>query len=131
VLQIGATERGGALRPQRDAPPAVVLEREHLLAYDVGRPSDAAREQLGVLERGGLDPPVSGATEKVPRRALDPLPHRLLGGEDVERAPWSLKLRAHRADHNGADVRAQRAIAVRNGFVTRSSPSVVIPMWPG
>ena len=37
----------------------VVVERVHLLLHDVGRLADAAREQLGRLERRRLDPPDS------------------------------------------------------------------------
>ena len=69
VLDVRAADRSGALRPQRQRPPAHVLEREHLLLHDVRGLPHAAREQLGVLEHGRLEVAVAGALERRRRQA--------------------------------------------------------------
>src|SRR5581483_6226921 len=85
------------LRPQRDAPPTLVLEREHLLADDVGRASDTAGEELGVLEHRRLDPPVPGALEQLPGRPLDACPRRRVLRQGVGGAAWGLEPLVHSA----------------------------------
>src|SRR3712207_8175670 len=45
VLEVGAAHGCGALGTQGQRPPAGVLEGVHLLAHDVRRSPDAAREQ--------------------------------------------------------------------------------------
>ena len=133
VLEVGPGDRRGALRAQGDAAPALVVEGEHLLADDVGRPAHAAREQLGVLEGRGLDPPVAGALEELAAPRLDPRPRG--------RRPREARRRCHAEPGSvrpsGASLvlltsgPAYRASSARNGFVARSAPSVVTPMWPG
>ena len=73
VLEIGAGDRGRSLGAQGDAAAAEIVEAEHLLADDVGRLPDPAREQLGVLEDRRLYPCVAGALEQLPRGSIDSL----------------------------------------------------------
>src|SRR5207302_469260 len=54
LAQIRAANAGGELRPQRDRIPAAILERIHLLGYDVGRFADGAGEDRRLLDRGHL-----------------------------------------------------------------------------
>ena len=95
VLDVGAADRRGPLGPKRQRPSPLVLEAEHLLLDDVGGLPDSAAEQLGVLERGGLDSRVPRGLEDPPRRVLDLLAAGLVGGERVEGAPRGLELLAH------------------------------------
>ncbi len=114
MLDVRAADGRGALGAQRQRAPGDVLEREHLLAHDVGRLADAAREQLGRLERRRLDPLVSCALEQracagLERRAL----LRLLA-EHVERAARRFELRRAQvrvALASGGDGRARHALA--------------------
>ncbi len=94
VFEVRAAHRRGPLRSQRERPSATVVERVHLLLDDVGRLPDPAREQLGGLERGRLDPPVAGGTEDPLGLLLDDLPLRRRLGQDVECAAGGLNHRA-------------------------------------
>ena len=118
VLQVGTADRGRALGAQRDALGIRVVERVHLLLHDVGRLADAAGEQLGRLERRRLDPPVAGALEDPARVTLERGARERLIAQHVVRAARCLDPPAH-------------ASWARNGFVARSRPIVVLPMWPG
>src|SRR5439155_22964679 len=120
VLEVGAAHWRGAFGSQGERPPAPVLECVHLLLDDVRRLADGAREELGGLERGRLDAPVPRALEDPPRSALDRPARAVLLGQHVVRATRGLDLGSHRP-----------ASSCRNGFETRSRPSVVMPMWPG
>ena len=94
VLEVGAHDRRGPLRAQRQRAAAHVLEGEHLLLDDVGGLPHAAREQLGALEDRRLDHAVAGVVEQVvgePLERLAPLP---VVGQHVERAPRGLELLA-------------------------------------
>ena len=117
VLEVGAADRRGALGAQRDAL-RVGLERVHLLLHDVGRLPHPAREQLGRLERGRLDPLVAGALEDRARLALERVARERLLAQHVVRAARCLDPAVH-------------ASCARNGLVARSRPIVVLPMWPG
>ena len=57
VLEVGAADGGSALGPQGETVAAAILEDVHLLFDDVGPFADAAREQVGVLERRRFDEP--------------------------------------------------------------------------
>src|SRR3712207_8698810 len=54
-LEIRAADRRRRLRPERQRTAAAVLERVHLLLHDVGARASRAREQVRVLEAGGVD----------------------------------------------------------------------------
>ena len=103
VLDVGAADRRGALRPQRERAPAAVLERVHLLLDDVGGLADAAREQLGPLERRasrcGRSPPARGSPRASSSSGAPPA--RLLG-QHVERPPRGLDLLRHGASRGRA-----------------------------
>ena len=129
VLEVGAANRGCGLRAQGEPAPALVLEAEHLLLDDVGRLADPAGEELGLLEGGRLDPAVACRLKHLPRGVLDPLPDRLILGEDVEGAAGSLEPLGHRGDLSRR--LGYRASSVRKGLVACSAPRVVIPMCPG
>src|SRR5204863_3867735 len=65
VLEVGAADTSGALGPQRERAPALVLEGEHLLLHDVGGLPHAAREELGGLEDRRVDEAVAGLLEQL------------------------------------------------------------------
>ena len=79
VLDVGAHDRRGSLRAERQRPAPTVLERVHLLLDDVGAGARRAREQLGVLEDRRLDAPVAVERAETLDLACDPLPDRLFG----------------------------------------------------
>src|SRR4029079_17127115 len=87
--------RGGPLRPQGEAAPALVLEGEHLLADDVGRLADAALEEVGVLEDRRRDRLVAGAGEDLGGGAFEAAPGARLLGKDVEGPAGGLGLARH------------------------------------
>ena len=119
VLDVGAAHRRRPLRPQRERAPGAVRERVHLLLHDVSGLPHAAREQLGRLERRGLDPAVAGSLEDPLGVGFEHLAARSFLRKHVERAARSLN------PHQLA------ASSRKNGLVARSCPSVVIPMCPG
>ncbi len=135
VLHIGATDRGGALRAQRERAPGGVLEREHLLTHDVRRGAHPTREQLGGLHGGGLDALVSGALEDRACARLEGRAGRGVLAEHVEGASRRFDLGVAQRGWAGASAVAscgRRArSSERNGLVSYSRPSVVTPMWPG
>ena len=135
VLDVRPADGRGALGPQRERASGGVLEREHLLAHDVGGLADAAREQLRRLERGRLDALVAGALEDRAGARLELGASGGLLAEDVEGAAWRFELGAAQRPAAGAFAGAaagRRArSSLRNGLVSRSRPSVVTPMWPG
>ena len=107
VFDVGAAHWRGALGAQRQRAPAAVLESEHLLADDVRRGADAAGEQLGRLERGGLDPLVAGAAEDRASARLERLTGDRLLAEHVEGAARRFELRpAQRAAWGGGALAA-------------------------
>jgi hypothetical protein len=135
VLDVGPADRRRSLRPQRQRAARGVGEREHLLAHDVRRLAHAAGEQLRRLERRRLDPLVAGALEDAPRACLQCRACLCLLAKHVERAPRRFDLgdaQLTDAVASGTTTAwlAERSSA-RNGFVSRSRPSVVMPMWPG
>src|SRR3954465_7129849 len=77
------------------------------------------RERGGRREARGLDARVAGRLEDPLRGRLDRAARWPLGRQHVERAAL------------GLDALAHRAISARKGFVSRSLPRVVVPMWPG
>ena len=82
VLDVGAADRCRSLGSQRDRTPALVLEREHLLADDVGGLPHAPLEQPGVLEDRRLDPRVARrarVSQRSPRRPPTGRPRRRAG----------------------------------------------------
>jgi hypothetical protein len=91
MLKVGATDRGGPLRPQGQAAPTLVL------ADDVGGPADAALEEVGVLEGGRRDRLVAGAGEDGRRCGFEPAPGAGGLGEDVEGPARGLELARHGA----------------------------------
>ena len=60
VFEVGATDGGGGLRPQRQSVAAAVLEDVHLFLDDVGGVADAAHEEVGVLDDRRVDRAVAG-----------------------------------------------------------------------
>ena len=133
VFDVGAADRGGALRTQGQLAPARVLEAEHLLADDVAGGAHPAGEQLGGLEGGGLDAFVAGRLEDRPGAGLERGPRRRLLTEHVEGAPRGFDLGgAQRAEAPGPAAGATTGTlsrsSARNGFVSRSRCRVVMPM---
>ncbi len=118
MLDVGAAHRSGALRPERQRAAAAVIEGVHLLLHDVGGLPHPAREQLRRLERGRLDPAVSGRAEDPLRLRLEVVTAGRVLGEHVERAARSL-------NHWFRDS------SRKNGLLARSRSSVVSPMCPG
>ena len=55
MLDVSTHHARGELGPQRNIRAALVLERVHLLVYDVGALTDAADKKTGFLEQGGVD----------------------------------------------------------------------------
>ena len=86
VLDVGAADGRRALGAQRQRAPALVLERVHLLAHDVGRLADAALEQPGLLELGGDDVAVAVGGEDARRDGDHGVAPRGLVGQQVVRA---------------------------------------------
>ena len=145
VLDVCPADRRGALRAQGQRASGGVLEGVHLLAHDVGGCADAAREQLGRLERGRLDALIAGALQD---RASAVLERRARGGllaEHVEGAAGRFDAVGlaqlplvpsgrdvpRSAGAGGDTAGGRRRSSTRNGFVSSSRPSVVMPMWPG
>ena len=118
VLEVGARDRRGRLRSQRERAAASVLERVRLLLDDVRALAGRADDQVGVLERGRVDPPVAVEGADRLHRRPRPLPERLLGREDVVRSAG--RFERHRAARSSA----------RNGLRSSSAPSVVGGPWP-
>ena len=121
VLEVGAADRRGDLRAQRQRAAAAVVERVHLLLHDVGGLPHPAREQLGRLERRRLDPPVAGGAE-------DPVGLRPRAAFAAPPTPGGCRMCREGPESQNAH---RSASSRRNGLVARSRPSVVIPMWPG
>ena len=114
VLEVGADDRRGSLRPKRQRATAAVFERVHLLLDDIRARARRAREELGVLEDGRLDAAVTGERAEALDLARDALPERLFGRQDVVRSPRRVVLGAHEARSSA-----------RNGLAASSPPSVV------
>ncbi len=98
VLDVGAADRRGALRPQRQRATPAIGERVRLLLDDVGALARCADDQVGVLDPGRVDPAV--AVERGRPPPSSPVTHRqlrLLGREDVVRAARRLERAASRA----------------------------------
>jgi len=66
--------------------PGAIGERVHLLRDDVGLGTDAAGEELSLLEDGCAQLAVALAGEELARRGLDAVPGSHLVGQDVLRA---------------------------------------------
>jgi hypothetical protein len=88
VLDVGTHDRGRVFGPERErfalaVGPRAVNEGVHLFVDDVGGFADAAREEFCLLEdrRANLAEPVT--PEGFARRALDAVPQRHVGGQDV------------------------------------------------
>ena len=118
VLDVGAADRGGALRPQRERAASPVLERVHLLLDDVRAGPRRAGEEVRVLEPGRLDAAVAVERAEPLHLRRNPLPLRLFGGEDVVGSARGLEA-------------AHARSSTRNGLRESSAPSVVGPPWPG
>src|SRR5205823_10232094 len=118
VLDIGARDRGRALRSQGQGPATPVLERVHLLLDDVRAGTRGSLEERGVLERGCLDLPVAVKRAEPFRLPDDETPERLLGREDVVGAA-----RRREARH---ELRSRAMTGLRASSV----PSVVGVPWP-
>ena len=69
VLDVRAADAGRGLGSQRERPPTLVLEGEHLLLDDVGGLPHPAREHRGVLEDRRLEGLVAGSVEHLVRCA--------------------------------------------------------------
>ena len=95
VLDVCAADRGCRLRAKRQAAPALVLEREHLLLDDVRGLPDSPCEQLSLLEHRRLDPPVPCALERGRCGDVDARPRRRVGGQDIERPARGFELGGH------------------------------------
>ncbi len=119
VLQQRAHDRRRPFRAQRQPRPPLVVECVHLFLDDVGRPADAAHEQLGRLERGRADLAVAEAARDAMDRCLQGLPARALRGIDVCRSARGGELfhcrllftRATEGLDGGADRRARVRVA--------------------
>ncbi len=115
VLDVGAADRGGALRAQRQGPPGAVVEAVHLLADDVGRLAHSAGEELGGFESRGLDAAVAGRLEDAPGMTGERLAAGSIVSQHIEGALRGLQ-------------HQRWASSRKNGLVSRSRPSVVTPM---
>ncbi len=90
VLDVGADDAGGRLRPER--PRLAVLgprrEPEQLLLDDVGDLADPALEDVGLLEQRRLDALVAVARREVGGQPFEARPRRRLGRQEVAGAAW-------------------------------------------
>src|SRR5262249_52949046 len=120
VLDVGARDRGGSLRPQRERPVTAVHERVHLLVHDVGRLSRRALEKSRLLEAGRGDARPAVLPALLLDRA-DHAPPQVVARQDVVRPARRLELGAHAPARSSA----------RNGLRASSTPSVVSWPWPG
>ena len=115
VLEVGTDDRRRRLRAQRQRALAAVGEGVHLLAHDVRAVTGGAGEELGVLEDGGLDPPVAVEGAQPLEFVGQPPAQRMGVREDVVRsarrfelAGSSLPLRAQIAEERVAlELRAE------------------------
>src|SRR6185437_14464008 len=119
VLEVRPHHAGGALRAQRQVAVAAVLEAVHLLAHHVRAEAGGAPVDAGVLEGGRDDLEVAGRLEHPPGLVEDRPAQRRPRPVPVERTPRRLELAAHARS------------SCRNGFDSRSWPSVVAGPWPG
>ena len=118
VLQVGAADRRGALRAQRQAVAAAILEDVHLLLDDVRRFAHAARVEVGALEGGRLDKAVAAELRLLARRGDDSVAHAVLGGQQVARAARRLEhgfVLFERVELPGGDRAIHRTAVVRLG----------------
>ena len=92
VLEIGAADGRGALGPQGDLLAAAIGEGVGLLLDDVGALADAALEEPGVLEDGGVDLPVAEPAGLLAGGGRDVVPVGLVFGKDVLGAPGKAEL---------------------------------------
>ena len=119
VLEVGADDRRGSLRPKRQRATAAVFERVHLLLDDIRARARRAREELGVLEDGRLDAAVTGERAEALDLARDALPERLFGRQDVVRSPRRVVL-GLLPDHHvimGPELAAAAKVAVPRRFL--------------
>src|SRR5207253_7509050 len=120
VLDVGAGDRRGSLRPQRERAAAPVLERVHLLVHDVGGLARRALEEGCLLEPGRVDARPAVLRALLLDRA-DQVPPQPVARQDVVRPARSLEGRAHASARSSA----------RNGLRASSTPSVVSGPCPG
>ena len=116
VLEVGAHDRSSRLGAKRERPVAAVLERVHLLRDDVRPLPGRAREEVGLLEDGRVDPAIAVQVAQALELPEHVPPARLLGGEDVVGTARSLERHARSS--------------ARKGLRASSSPSVVGGPWP-
>src|SRR5207237_2882061 len=135
VLDVGPAHGRRSLRTQRERAAGGILKREHLLAHDVRGLAHAAREQLGRLENGRLDPFVTRVLEHRSGARLKQRARLGLLAEHIKGAPRGFYLgRAQRRDAGAwasAVTWLTERSSERNGFVSRSRASVVMPIGPG
>src|SRR5262249_6670898 len=106
VLDVGAKQGGGRLRPQGDRLSAAVRKGIHLLLDDVGALADPAREQLRSLEQREADLLVPVGLEGAAGRGLHTLPLHRLAGQDIPYATHCLD--GHAGDRPPYPVRGPR-----------------------
>src|SRR3954447_9507812 len=119
VLEVSSADRRRRVCAKRQRAAAPILERVHLLLNHVRAGAGGAREQVGLLEDGRLDPAVAVERAEALDLTGDVLPERLLGRQDVVCPARRLELRAHEARSSA-----------RNGLRASSAPSVVSGPWP-
>jgi hypothetical protein len=120
VLEVGTANRRGGFRAESERAAAAVLERVHLLPHHVRAFAGGPDEEIGVLERRGVDPPVCREGAEALGLRDDFPPERLLRRQDVVCPARRLETRAHEARSSA-----------RNGLRAISAPIVVAGPWPG
>src|SRR4029077_17952816 len=82
MLQVRPADRRRCVRPQSQRAAAPILEGVHLLLNNIRSRAGRAREELGVLENGGLDAAIAVERAEALDLARDALPGRLGGRPD-------------------------------------------------
>ena len=97
-IEVGADDRRGPLRAQRQRSIAPILEREHLLAHDVGRLAHGAHKEVGGLEGRRLNPEIAKPLGEVFGRPRHRLPVGLIRGQQILGPAGTLRDRGHGFD---------------------------------
>src|SRR4030042_1743642 len=87
MLNVCPADRCRALGSQRDPVATAVLEGVHLLLHDVGAFTDAAKEQIGLLEYRRIEAPILEEPADLGGLRLDEPPIALILGQDVFGSP--------------------------------------------
>jgi len=96
MLEHSTHAAGGAFRPKGQRLVVAIAKGVHLFVDDVGPFTDAAREQLGVLDDRQTDLAVAVRLQQLGESALEVTPDRSLGRQDVVHATNGLQGLAQR-----------------------------------